>query len=118
MRLKYRGVSPECQQIMDEYDDFTGEYHPACCRWPKSCSSGLYEFYPEDDVEVPLRIRVKRIEGIGPGTFADWIAYGYHQNAAETITFLKYFATLDDAHRFIAGMTTWQQLLKDEGIIK
>ena len=77
----------------------------------------MYEFYPEDDVEVPTKFYVRRNQDIGPGTEFDWIAYGYHPKARGTITLVKYFSTMQEAHRFIKSLSGWEELLKSENLL-
>ena len=114
MKLKYVGVNPICKEIQDNTEGYFDGYHPNCCRFPKSCSSGIYEFYPESDVEVPKKVRILRQKGIGPGTFVDWMAIGYHPTSKNTITLLKYFHTQQEGFDFLDKFTTWQDLLVSE----
>lgn len=117
MKMKYKGENPYCQVIRDQSEGFIGEYHPNCCRFPKSCSSGMYEFYPEDALEQPKKIHITRVKGIGPGTIYDWLVYGMHPTAARTITLFKYFPSFDEARSFVGRKITWDQLLKEEGLL-
>lgn len=117
MKIKYKGENPICQQLRDLNPGFTGEYHPACCRFPKSCSSGVYEFYPEDAVEQPKRVRVFRVKGVGPGTMFDWAVYGLHPTASSTITLFKYFASAEEAYSFVDRAKDWRQVLIEEGFL-
>ena len=76
-----------------------------------------YEFYPEDDVEVPTKFYVRRNQDIGPGTEFDWVAYGYHPKSRGTITLLKYFSTMQEARRFIQSLSSLEELLKSENLL-
>lgn len=116
MKLKYIGVNPICKEIQDNTEGYFDGYHPNCCRFPKSCSSGIYEFYPESDIEVPKKIRLLRLKGVGPGTFVDWMAIGYHPTAKTTVTLLLYFHTQQEGFDFIDNFTTWQDLLISKGM--
>jgi hypothetical protein len=117
MRLKYVGVNPICKVIQDSTEGFFDGYHPNCCRYPKSCSSGMYELYPEADLEVPKKVRILRVKGVGPGTFVDWMAIGYHPEAKSTVTLLKYFHTQKEGFDFLDTIGSWEQLLKSEGLL-
>ena len=77
----------------------------------------MYEFYPEDEVEVPKKVRVCRLKGVGPGTIFDWIVYGLHPASHSTITLFKYFPSMEEAHNFVSNMSDWEQVLRDEGLI-
>lgn len=117
MRLKVVGMIPNCAAIKAEHEDFIGEYHPSCCRWPKSCSPNMVEFYPENEVEVPKKFRISRTPGIEVGNDFSWMLYGYHPTAqSSTITLLKYFSTFEDANAFLKLGITWKILLKYEGV--
>ena len=116
MKLKYIGINPICKEIQDRTEGFMDGYHPNCCRFPKSCSSGIYELYPEDDVEAPTKIKIHRVKGVGPGTFIDWMIIGRHPKAKGTVTLLKYFSSHTDALTFVTNITSWQKLLSDEGL--
>lgn len=116
MRLKHVGMNPICAAVRQEHEDFVGEYHPSCCRWPKSCSSELYEYYPENDVEIPKKLRVMRVRGVGPGTKFDWAVFGYHPTAPGTITLWKYFPNFDSANSFARLNISWRKLLIAEGL--
>lgn len=117
MRLKYVGVNPICKEIRDNTEEgFTDGYHPNCCRFPKSCSSGIYEFYPEVDAEVPSKVRIIRQKGVGPGTFVDWMLIGYHPKAKGTVTLLKYFPSQQAGIDFINTIGSLENLLKSEGL--
>lgn len=45
MKSIFKGYSPECEASWSGC--FDGGYDPRCCRFPKSCSAGIYEW--EDD---------------------------------------------------------------------
>lgn len=119
MRLKYVGKNPICVERFNNSETEIPDYHPNCCRFPKSCSSDLFEFIPENEVEFPKKVRVKRMEGVGPGTQFDWAIYGQHPNSKGLITLYKFFPTLDAAHNFIAqmyedGMSIFAEELKND----
>ena len=117
MKFKYKGESPICQEIRDRSEYFIVKYHPNCCRFPKACSSSIYELYPEDDLEQPKKLRICRVQGLGPGTIFDWQVYGLHPGAPRTVTLLKYFPSIDEAQAFANRRITWEQLLKEEGLL-
>lgn len=120
MRLKYVGMNPICQEIYNSYppDTNVGDTHPRCCRFPKSCSSGMYEFYPETDIEIPKKVKLGRTEGIGPRTPFDWYILGYHPKQKSTITLYKFFSSFDKAQEFLLSKKDWVQILIDEGLSK
>lgn len=118
MKVKYKGENPICARIRSEHEDFVGEYHPYCCRWPKSCSSSMSEFYPEYDFEIPKKFKVRRVIGFDSNTLFDWMIYGYHPNHNGTITFLKYFSSSAEAWKYIDDLKlkTIEQIHIEEGL--
>ena len=94
MKLKYVGMNPVCKEIQDATE----------------------EYFDGSDIEVPKKIRLLRQKGIGPGTFVDWMAIGYHPTAKTTVTLLLYFHTQQEGFDFIDNFTTWQDLLISKGM--
>ena len=102
LETRFVGVNPYCAAQWPEAA--AGEYNPACCRFPKSCSADLFEMEPVVDWspdEAELRRQIDqfvvmrvRCQSVFQDVDSEWkaVVRGYNSRGEEIL--LKLFPTL------------------------